>query len=139
MDKGYLEDYEQREQAEYDRLADRIREGRFAFGKESFPPDRRFVKLQKPVALAAVLDVSKVGGLMNNVSCDTSIENNLYAQIPFCGSLVLPIPTLPQSWFERFFFKASEIPEIIDFIKESGRLQVVLADFPSRYAGLDHP
>jgi len=96
------------------------------------------VRLQKPVATAAVLDRSKVSGLLNNVLCDKSTENNLYAQIPFCGSLILPIPIFSEDLFERILFRISDIPDVIDFIKESGRLQVILTDPPSKYEGLNY-
>jgi len=52
MDREYLENYEQKEHSELERLERRIRDGKFSFEKERYPPDERFVKLQKPVALA---------------------------------------------------------------------------------------
>ena len=124
MDREYLEDYEQKELNEYERLVERrVREGKFSFGKDRYPPDWRFVNLQKPVALA-------VPG-----SAETP---NLWTQVPFCGSLIFVLSPASKPIFEECYFKISEIPKVIDFIKESGRLQVVLNVLPTQYEGLDH-
>lgn len=63
--------------------------------------------------------------------------NNLWAQIPFCGSLILPLPAVSQRDYEKELFRVSEIPELIDFIKETGRLQIALSANPLSYVGLD--
>ncbi len=123
MDREYLEDYEQKERSEYENLEKRIREGRFDFEKDKYPPDERFVNLQRPVAL---------------VSLEAANVRSLWTQVPFCGSVALSLMSLPQSLFERWYFKISDIPKIIDFIKETGRLQIVLSDPPTKYEGLDH-
>ena len=123
MDREYLEDYEQKELSEYKRLERKIREGKFDFEKDRYPPAKRFVKLQKPVALTS-LEVANV--------------RDLWTQIPFCGSLVLPLMSFERSWFEACYFKVSDIPMIIDFIKDTGKLQIALSDPPTQYEGLDH-
>ena len=124
MDKEYLQDYEQKEHSEYERLVvKRIREGRFSFEKDRYPPDERFVNLQKPVAV---------------VSYGAANVSNLWAQVPFCGSLILFLVPAPKPEFEQIYFKVSEIPKIIDFIKETGRLQVALSAGAHLYEGLDH-
>lgn len=124
MDREYLEDYNQKERSEYERLVmRRIREGKFSFEKDKHPPDNRFINLQKPVAKA---------------SFRTFRLSSLWATIPFCGSVILPLPPYQLPIFERFLFKITEIPKVIDFIKETGRLQVVLVDPAVEYVGLDH-
>jgi hypothetical protein len=124
LDREYLQDYEQREKEEYNRLVEtRIQDGTFNFGKDRYPPCERFVNLQEPVALTTL---------------HTANEKNLWAQIPFTGSLIISIPSYPKSMFEEHLFPASEIPEIIRFIKETGKLQIVLHDQPTCYEGLDH-
>ena len=124
MDREYLEDYEQKELSEYERLVvRRIREGKFDFEKDRFPPSERFVNLQEPVALTTL---------------ETAHIRDLWTQVPFCGSLILPLMSFPRSWFESCYFKISDIPKIIDFIKETGRLQIALADPPTQYEGLDY-
>lgn len=124
MDREYLEDYEQKERAEYEALKKRIREGKFSFEKDRYPPDERFVKLQKPVASVITLDTARIG--------------NIWAQVPFCGSLILILTPAPKSLFEEIYFKVSEIPKIIDFIKETGRLQVAFSLSATQYEGLGY-
>lgn len=123
MDREYLEDYEQREEAEYKELVlKRIREGKFDFKKDKYPADNRFVNLQYPVALASYWSTN---------------WSNIWAQVPFCGSLVLMIPPFPKRQFERELFKISDIPKIIDFVKETGKLQIMVHSHLHAYEGLD--
>ena len=124
MDREYLEDYEQKEQSEYERLLRRIREGKFSFERDRFPPDERFVNLQKPVA--------------SLISPETACAPNLWAQVPFCGSLILTLGPFPKPVFEETYFKVSEIPKVVDFIKETGRLQVALSAHAKEYEGFDY-
>ncbi len=125
LNKEYLEDYQQKERNEYERLVlRRVEKGEFRFGKDKYPSAERFSELQEPIAYAGL---------------EASSWNNLWAQIPFCGSLVLLIPPLPERSFERYFFKKSKIPETIDFIKKTGKLQVVFCGHRmEEYIGLDY-
>ena len=120
MDREYLEDYEQREKAEYAKLLKNIEEGKFSFEKDRYPPDERFTKIQRPRALAA------------------SPLDTIWAQIPFCGSLILVLSPVSKHLFEEIYFKVSEIDEIIVFIKETGRLQVGINKLPTEYEKLDY-
>lgn len=122
MDREYLEDYKQREKADLAHFLRGLQSGKFSLGKDKYPSDERFVKLQKPVAKAS----------FGNTSID-----KIWAQIPFCGSLLLLLPPLPLHLFEKYFFKVSQIPTIIDFIKETGKLQIVLHARIEHYVGLD--
>ena len=124
LDREYLEDYEEKQYEEYNRLVNRrIQEGTFDFEKDRFPPDEHFINLQKPVAGA---------------SPDCASWKNIWAQVPFSGSLIISIPSLPRPLFEKHYFKISEITKIIDFVKETGRLQVALKDSPKMYEGVDY-
>ena len=123
LDREYLEDYEQKEKALFGKFLKDIHGDKFSFGKDRYPPDARFEKLQKPIAMACFR---------------ASYANNIWAQIPFCGSLFFSLPPVPQHLFEQMRFKVSEIPRIIDFIKETGKLQVVLSQHPLAYEGLDY-
>ena len=124
VDREYLEDFEQKEHAEYERLLKRIKEGKFSFENDRFPPDERFVNLQKPVAVTTL---------------EGANARNLWAQIPFSGSLIILLPPFSRSIFERSLFKVSEIPKIIDFIEETGKLQVALSSADVlAYEGLDY-
>lgn len=122
MDKEYLEDYEQKEQVQRERLQRDIMEGKFSFGKDRYPGDERFVKLNRPVALAGR---------------KAAMSGDLWAQVPFSGSLILLLPSISRKSFEKDFFKVSEIPMIIDFIKETGRIQVALSMPAILYEGLN--
>jgi hypothetical protein len=123
MDKQFLLDYEKNENEEYIRFEKALREGTFKFGKDRFPADHRFVKLQEPIALPIF---------------EAAQKENIWAQIPFSGSLIFTIAPYSKKEFERLFFDTAEIPKIIDFIKETGRLQVILNAKPSSYVGLDY-
>jgi hypothetical protein len=124
MKREFLEDYEQKEKANYEKtVMKRLTDGAFDFEKDKYPPDERFIKMQRPMALAP-LEIAK--------------SQDIWAQIPFCGSLVIGLAPFPQAMFEEKIFRISEIPKIIDFIKETGRLQVVLTDQPTLYENLDY-
>lgn len=124
LDREYLEDYEQKEIDEFERLVRRkIQDGQFSFERDKYPPKERFEKLQKPVALA---------------SSHSSLKENIWGQVPFSGSLILLLPPCTKRDFETYFFKMSEIPEIVDFIKKTGKLQVALYANPKMYAGLEY-
>lgn len=111
MNREYLEDYEQRENAERDRLYKEVREGRFSLERDTFPPDRRFFGIKEPVAFASIYRMHL---------------SEILAQIPFCGSLVITLPPVPKPVFEEALFKETEFESIINFIKDTGRLQVGL-------------
>jgi len=124
VNREYLEDYEQREKAEWNKLLRRMQEGSFSFKKDRYPQDERFVNLQKPVAVLSTI------GLAN--------AKDIWAMVPFCGSLIRYLPPVRQEEFEKFYFKISEIPKIVEFIQETGKLQVVFTVSNFRaYEGLD--
>lgn len=124
MDREYLTDYDQREREEFERLVrKKAREGKFRLGMDKYPPDERFVNLKTPVSL--------VGPLGTELP-------NLFAQIPFSGSTILFLPIMPKRKFERTHFKVTEIPKVIDFIKDTGRLQVALLSSAVDYEGIDY-
>jgi hypothetical protein len=124
LDREYLEDYEQKELSECWKFERDVNEGRFSFETDRFPPDTRFVDLHQPVASAITLGTTK--------------EGSLWAQVPFCGSLLITLPPFSKSSFEQVYFKTSEIPKIISFIKETGRLQIALSEPATMYEGLDY-
>lgn len=122
MDRKYLEEYWEKEKsarAQYNRLiAKELREEKWPFETHNYPPDERFPKLQKPIANAE--------------------KTNIWAQVPFSGSLIVGFLPCLKPDFERFYFKVSEIPKVLDFIKDTGRLQIALAAEPPAFEGLDH-
>lgn len=103
LNKEYLTDYEFNENKEYDLMVKNVQKGKFL----KFPPDNRFIKLKSPIAM----------------TFGAALEGNLWSLIPFSGSLILTIPPIDQKTFEQVFFPTRKIGEVIDFIKETGRLK----------------
>lgn len=124
LDREYLEDYRAKEYRDYEDLEKKIKEGRFDPAKHKYPPNERFKNIQEPVAYTSGL----------KAHC----EKNIWAQIPFCGSLLVDIVPLPKPQFEEVYFKVSQIPKITDFIKETGKLQMALSSNPLAYQGYDY-
>ena len=122
LDREYLEDYQQKEIEKRKRLLKDIEVGQFDLEKDKYPPDKRFVKIQKPV-------------VSTTIGCAS--VRNIWTQIPFCGSLIINIPSMTRRLFEERLFKVSYIPKIIDYVKDTGKLQIALVDDPKSYTGLD--
>jgi len=123
LNKESLEDYEQEESSEHNKLLESIERDHFDLKKDRFPSDERFINIKRPVAVT---------------SFGTMRADRIWAQIPFCGSLILAIPPYEQRHFEEHIMKITEIPKIIEYIKETGKLQVALSANPRSYQGLDH-
>ena len=123
MDREYLEDYQQREIDQYRVFEKRILEGEFDFRNDRYPPDERFINIKKPVAIT---------------NLETANINNVWAQVPFCGSLILPLIPWSRDDYEEYFFKLSESDRIIDFVKDTGKIQFVITYDPLDYEGLDY-
>lgn len=124
MDKEYLENYLSRENEEYERIVvKKLEDGRFDFNRDKYPPDSRFFRLQRPLT-----DSTRVGCL----------AEDRWNQVPFSGSTVFSLDAVPPATFEKFYFKISEIPKVIDFVKETGKVQIVLHNSPELYEGLNY-
>lgn len=122
MNREYLEDYQQKELEEYNTALKKMKEGTFSFEKDRLPRAERFIKFQRPAT---------------TLSLFSSLRENIWAQLPFSGSSIFLLFPCPKRIFE-YSFRVSEIPEIIDFIKETGKLQICLTSDPRRYEGLDY-
>lgn len=121
MDREYLTNYQAFEGNNLDNLTKAICDGTFDPQKDHYPPRNRFNNLKSPVAFGNSLE-----------------SGDIWTQIPFCGSLIVGIsPCTPEN-FEKRFFKISEIPKVVEFIKETGKLQLVISDPPIAYEGLDY-
>lgn len=123
MKKDYLDNYEAKERSEFHRFAKMVKDGALEPDIECYPSKDRFFNIQKPIAVA---------------STDCMKNENIWAQVPFCGSLVLTLPSFPPKMFEEFFFKISDIPKILEFVKDTGKIQIALQNFPKCYEGLDY-
>ncbi len=115
MDQEELEDYESRERHEFDRYLEELHRGRAV----TYPANR-FNKLAFPVARRA-----------NQCS--------LWAQIPLYGSLIIPIFPVDKTDFRQIHgFEWNDFPKLVDFWKDTGRIQFVLGGSPLLYRGLDY-
>jgi hypothetical protein len=123
MDKKGLEEYEANEWAGCIKLLKDVKSGLFHVGQDKFPPDNRYPKLQTPSA--------RIG------FGRTSILNGIYPQIPFCGSLIIEIPPYPKRTYEAEFAPISEIPKLVEFAKDTGKIQFEIVSPPTHYADLN--
>jgi hypothetical protein len=124
MDKQYLENYLAKEDEEYNRFViKKVEAGTFDFDNDRYPLDNRFVKLKKPVTDITLIDC---------------FAEDRWNQVPFNGSTIFTIDACSPEIFEKYYFKISEIPRIIDFIKDTGKVQIVLRQSPILYEGLDY-
>lgn len=119
MNKEALEDYSKKEEEEYTRFRKKVLEGHFTT-EDIYPSKDRFVKLHEPLARAAPLQ-------------------SIWPQVPLSGS---PIVALAPRTKERFKlihgFDANDIDRIVNFAKDTGKIQFVLLSSPTHYAELDY-
>ena len=123
MDKQYLVEYEHKEREKYQNFLAQVELTGGSFDGKIYPPYDRFTKLNRPIA---------------KPNADCKRIEDIWAQIPFCGSLIFSLPVCPQKVFEALYCKISEIPKLIDFAKETGRLQFALQAEPTKYEGFTH-
>ena len=116
----YLQDYEARELEEVNKFIKRLDEGKVA-PNETYPPKERFVKLKEPVANPFV---------------------NIWGVVPFYGSSIAKlIPRENKKEFDETHkhlgFTSGKIDEMIDLVKETGRIQFMTTTGPTLYKNLE--
>lgn len=116
----FLQDYGAHEKENVDNFIKRLDEGKVA-QSEKYPPKNRFIKLSEPIADPYV---------------------NIWGMIPFYGSTLVKImPKDNRKSFddshEWLGFNSRKIDEMIDFQKETGKIQFVLTSHPTLYKNLD--
>lgn len=119
LNKEFLEDYQLRESEEFSKFKRKLLENKFQ-GSLIYPPNERFSKILKPVVLSTMYP-----------------KLELWATIPLSGTLMIGLPPIQRDDFEGFMFEVTQIPQIIEFIKTTGRLQFFLPFPPLDYVGLD--
>jgi hypothetical protein len=118
MEDEFLRDYEQHELEEWNKYAKTTIDGKPSH-ESIYPPLSRFWKLSKPYAFFC-------GG------------NSIYPQIPLYGSLIIPIIPMREKQFGDYHgFNPSQIDALIDFCKETGKIQFALSTQPTDYRELD--
>lgn len=125
LDRDFLEDYKCRENEYYDHFVKDIFEGKFVLGKDESPYKSRYIKLQRPVAEL-------------HRSNESAFRENIWAQIPFNGSSIIALPAFSKVNFEEELFEVKDIPRLVEFVKETGRLQFALSDDIMAYEALDY-
>jgi hypothetical protein len=118
MDKEFLMDYEAKEKEEIKKFAQKFREGKIG-AKEVYPQKYR-LKLNKPYT--------------------TSIAGEwIWTQIPLYGTTIIALQPARKEIFKKIHgFDTEDIDRLIDFVKESGRIQFALDDYPTQYIKMDY-
>ena len=117
----FLQDYEAHEKEETIRFITRLDEGKVE-QNERYPPKNRFINLKEPIA---------------------DPYTNIWSVVPFYGStLAKLVPKDTKKAFDETHeftmgFNSHNIDEMIDFQKETGRIQFVLRMSPTYYKNLD--
>lgn len=121
MQKEFLQDYQEDENERIERFRQEIlRQGKLT-PETMFPPKERFRRLSKPYAVACLPPAASI-----------------WPQVPLYGSLIIPIfPTAVRSFSYFHGFDVSDIRKLVDFCKDTGRVQFLLAENPLSYLGLD--
>lgn len=118
--KDFLEDYEAKEMENYRRFKKKIIDGKFG-SEDTFPPTDRFPELRKP--FSRLYHMGKF-----------SAKNNIWAIIPLSGSTLHGLTPLPEAMFEETTgFPVKKIPEVVDFVKDTGKLQFVIRGYPTAF------
>jgi hypothetical protein len=117
----FLQDYEAHELEQIEKSIKKVDEGKLPLD-ESYPPKDRFTKLKEPIADPFV---------------------NIWGIVPFYGSTIAKlIPKDNRKSFDKIHedtmgFNSSKIDEMIDFQKETGRIQFAFTRLPTEYKNLE--
>lgn len=118
MDRQFLADYSAKENEEDQRIL------RLPLAASVQEYKKRFPHIQEPVAWSHV-------GM------------SIWPQIPLCGTLMVGLAPAAQDFaktkpFSAFLgFDPEDVPHLVDFARNTGRVAFVLAKDPSEYFGLD--
>lgn len=118
MNKDFLSEYHQKE---FEQIGEYLKKIETGSADLTYPPKNRFPKLKEPVALSSVA------------------KGPFWPLIPLFGSLIIPIHPLS----EKDFFRSHELTkkgfeELIDFCRETGKVQFVLNGDTKDYINLDY-
>ena len=116
----FLQDYEAHELEEIDKFIKRLDEGKVK-QNETYPPKERFINLKEPIA---------------------QTSGNIWGVVPFYGSTIIRlIPRDNKKIFdethEKIGFNSRKIDEMIDMVKETGRIQFATTTPPTYYKNLE--
>lgn len=117
MDKEFLMDYEEREKEEIKKFGKKFSKGNIKF-EDRYPPAHRF-KLNEPYS--------------------KSIDGErIWNQIPLYGTTIITLKPTRKEIFEKVHgFDVEDIDRLIDFAKETKRVQFALDEYPTHYIKMD--
>jgi len=125
MDRGFLEEYWLKERKDFQKFLNQRAKGR---DSSVYPAPSRFVGGLKNPTLYA----------LQRTHCYSDRQEIFWSQVPFAGSLIVVLKPVPERRFKRDHgFEAKRIPELVEFAKETGKINFVLAKTPLAYDGLD--
>lgn len=117
MDKEFLENYHAKEREEINTYLEKLN---FGDSDISYPNKKRFHKLKEPVGEAYFPNKS------------------IWPQIPIFGSLIIQIqPTSENLFFQAHGIERKNLDDLIDFSKETGKVQFMINGNPESFTGLD--
>jgi len=66
-------------------------------------------------------------------------DGSIWSQIALSGTVIFPLHPIPSDYFENTWnISISEFPELIQFIKDTQKIQFVLTAHPKKYVELDY-
>lgn len=117
MNKEFLVDYEEKEKEEIKKFKQKFVEGKVS-RKDRYPPFHR-IQLNEPYTKA--IDGEKV-----------------WSQIPLYGTTIITLKPTRREIFEKVHgFDIEDLNRLIDFAKETKKVQFALAEYPTRYVKMD--
>lgn len=128
MNKEFLKDYQREILDEQDEFIENARRGEFSSCRDYYL--NRFHKPSLPISeIHASFYLWEEAGLKWPV----------WNFVPLSRTLVVSLAPAPsQTIFERFHgFKVNEIPDLVEYVRNEGKLQFVLRSPPTRYEHMD--
>ncbi len=121
MDFNYLNEYSENEKERFNTFIKSTSIEKLQ--NTEYPPKNRFIKLHDFFTYATI-----------------GINESIWTQTPFTGSLLVPlIPLRNFREFEQIYnISKNQIPEVIDFIKETGKIQFYIEGSPLDYLEIDY-
>lgn len=117
MDKNFLIDYGAKETEEIEKFGRKFRDGRVKH-EDRYPSSNRF-KLIEPYT-------KSING------------ENIWSQIPLYGTTIITLkPTKVENFKKVHGFEVEDINRLIDFSKETGKIQFALTESPPNYIEMD--
>ena len=120
MDIEYLRDYEAKENEELNNFLESLHKGK-KDANITYPSKKRFHKLREPVGKAYC-----------------GLYESIWSQIPLFGSLIIEVDPIQENFFyQAHGIEKKDLERLIDFCKDTGKVQFMINGNPELYVGLD--